>query len=353
MAIGTAFVTGVDSMRAVVVKSYGGPEVLRIEQITTPRPASGEVLIETAAAGVGFGDTLRRQGLAGANRPPFIPGYDVVGRIAALGPGVTGWNVGDRVAAYVTYGGYADAVCAPADGLIRVPEGVADDIAVALVLNYGTAYQLLRRAAEVEKGQSVVVTSAAGGVGTAVLDISRALGLSAVGLAAPAKHPVVRQFGGFPVDHRAADAVSQVRRALAERGADAVLDGIGGRHLWQSRAMAAKSGRVILFGVAGTVANGRKRPLGLLPTIVALGTMSLMGSPSIRTYASADEQTKRRAQYASDLNELFAMAAEGRLRPLIDRRIALHEVAAAHREIEAGATSGKIVIAMGERSQTA
>jgi NADPH:quinone reductase len=330
------------TMNAVVVRGFGGPDVLRVEQAPVPRPGRGEVLIETRAAGIAFGDTLRRQGLAGAMRPPLIPGYDVVGRIAALGPGVSGWTIGERVGAYVEYGGYAQAVVASTEALVRVPEGLDDTTAVALVLNYGTAYQMLHHMAEVERGQRVVVTSAAGGVGTAVLDLARALGVEAVGLASPTKHDLVRQFGGLPVDYRDPAVLDKVRAALGGKGADAVFDGIGGGHLWRSRAMTAKRGRVILFGVASM--DGRSSIFGMVPTLFALLSMKLLGGPAVRPYFSTAEQAKRRARYAADVGALFAMARDGRIRPLIHRTIALDDVAEAHRELAAGGVVGKIVI---------
>jgi NADPH:quinone reductase-like Zn-dependent oxidoreductase len=341
------------TMNAVFVRRFGGPDVLGVEQVPVPRPGRGEVLIETRAAGIAFGDTLRRQGLSGAARPPFIPGYDVVGRIAALGPGVSGWTIGERVGAYVEYGGYAQAVLASTEALVRVPEGLDDTTAVALVLNYGTAYQMLRHAAEVRPGQRVVVTSAAGGVGTAVLDLARALGIEAVGLASPAKHDLVRQFGGRPVDYRDPAVVDKVRAALGGKGADAAFDGIGGSHLWRSRAMTAKRGRVILFGVAST--DGRSSALemafGMAPTLFALLSMKLLARPSVRLYFSSGEQAKRRARYAADVGALFAMARDGRIRPLIHRTIALDDIADAHRELAAGRVVGKIVIDLaGEKS---
>jgi len=250
----------------------------------------------------------------------------------------------------VTYGGYAEAVCAPAAALVRVPRSMGDADAVALVLNYGTAYQLLCRAAEVHPGGSVVVTSAAGGVGTAVLDIARALGVQAVGLASAHKQAVVEQFGAKAVDYRGIDAVYKVRAALGGKGAAAALDGVGGAHLWRSRAMASKRGRIVLFGVAGTVAGGRKRTFGMVPTVAAVLTMPLLGGPRVRTYVSTDEQIKRRDRYVADLGQLFAMTDGRRLQPLIHGEIRLEDVAEAHHEIEAGRVTGKIVITLHEPS---
>lgn len=332
-------------MDAVFVRRYGDPAALSLEQAPVPRPQAGEVLIETRFAGVAFGDTLRRQGLAGAARPPFIPGYDVVGRIAALGPGVSGWTVGERVGAYVEHGGYARAVAVSTKTLVRVPDGLDDKTAVALILNYGTAYQMLHHAAEVKPGQTVVVTSAAGGVGTALLDVARALGVTAVGLASSAKHDIVRRFGATPVDYRDPLVLDKVRAALGGKEADAMFDGIGGSHLWRSRAMTARRGRVILFGVTNT--DGRSGALAIAPTAFAVMAMKLLRGPAVRPYVSTSEQAKRRARYAADVGTLFAMARDGRIRPLIHRTVALENVADAHRELAAGGVAGKIVIELG------
>lgn len=333
-------------MRAVVVQAYGGAEALSLESRSEPAPGLGEVRIATTRAGVAFGDTLRRQGLVGARRPPFVPGYDVVGRIAALGLGVSGWAVGDRVAAFVEYGGYAEAVCAGADVLVRVPDGLDDTTAVALVLNYGTAIQMIRHAGGLSRGMSLVVTSAAGGVGAAVLDLAKAFGIRAVGLASSGKLDIVRLNGGLPVDATSPDLVRQVRSVLGPGGADVVLDGIGGGHLWRSRRMAKRNGKVVLFGVAGVVARGRKRRLGLLPTAFNLMAMRMLGGPEVVAYVSTQEHARRRDRFMSDLRDVFALAAAGRLHPLVARTVPLEQAAQAHRDLEAGAVVGKLVLAV-------
>ncbi|WP_374572175.1 zinc-binding dehydrogenase [Phenylobacterium sp.] len=333
-------------MRAIVVKAYGGADALALEHRQAPEPGPGEVRIATTRAGVAFGDTLRRQGLAGARRPPFTPGYDVVGRIAALGEGVRDWAIGDRVAAFVEYGGYAEAVCARADALIRIPDALDDTAAVGLVLNYGAAIQMIRHAGGLERGKSLVVTSAAGGVGAAVLDLARAFGIQAVGLASARKLEAVRLNGALAVDSSRKDAAAEVRRLLGSTGADAALDGIGGAHLWRSRRMAKRHGKIILFGVAGAVARGRKRALGLLPTILSLAAMRVLGGPRVVSYVSTIEHARRRQRFVSDLREVFDHAADGRLHPLIARTVPLAQAAQAHRDLEAGAVVGKIVLAV-------
>jgi NADPH2:quinone reductase len=148
--------------------------------------------------------------------------------------------------------------------------------------------------------------------------------------------------------------VDKVRAALGGKGADAVFDGVGGGHLWRSRAMTAKRGRVILFGV--TSMDGRSSALGIAlgmaPTVFALLSMKVLGQPAVRLYFSTAEQAKRRARYAADVGALFAMARDGRIRPLIHRTIALDDIADAHRELAAGRVVGKIVIDLtGARSR--
>ena len=150
-------VGGAELMR-VVVQRYGGPEVLRLIDEPPREPQAGEIRVRVHAAGVGFPDVLMREGTyPGGPEPPFTPGYDLVGDVDAVGDGVSGVHIGERVAALTVYGAYADMVCVPANEVVRVPEGLAAAEAVSLVLNYVTAYQLMHRAAQVRVGERMLV----------------------------------------------------------------------------------------------------------------------------------------------------------------------------------------------------
>ena len=187
--------------RQVLLTGVGGPEVLEVVERDAPEPGRGEVRVRVLAAGVAFADVLMRHGkYPGAPKIPFTPGYDLVGEVEKLGEGVGGVTVGQRVAALTQVGSYAQRVVVAAEELVPVPDGVDPAEAVALVLNYVTAYQMLHRVAEVRPGERILVHGAAGGVGTALLDLGRLGGLEAYGTASAAKHDAVRRFRATPID---------------------------------------------------------------------------------------------------------------------------------------------------------
>ncbi|MCA9523975.1 MAG: zinc-binding dehydrogenase, partial [Myxococcales bacterium] len=244
--------------RVVLVRGRGGPDVLHVVQREVPTPRSKAVRIRVEAAGVAFGDVMRRRGVLA---PPgaFTPGYDVVGVIDAVGETVSGDWLGRRVAAMmpsVGLGGYADHVCVPADRLARVPDGVPPAEAVALGLNYITAYQLLHRFSPVRAGQRILIHGAAGGVGTALLELGEKLGLEMYGTASSAKHDLVRERGGVPIDYRSEDFVSRVAELTHGGGVDVVFDSIGGAHLRRSYQTLRPRGTLVSFGVSGDLSRG-------------------------------------------------------------------------------------------------
>jgi len=333
-------------IRKVVIRDFGGPEVLKVERVPRPEPEPGKVRIAVRTAGVAFGDTLRREGRNWDQKPPVTVGYDVAGTIDAVGANVTGWQEGERVAAFCNFGGYAEAIAVSPETLARIPDAVDDVTAVALTLNYGTALQMMRHVAKLKKGDCIVLTSAAGGVGTALLDLARELGIRAIGLASAGKHDTVRAFGGLPVDYRRSDVVEEVRKLTGGTGADVTFDGVGGTHLLRSRAMTRRDGRLVVFGVASTLPGGRPNRAGMLPTYLAVGAMRAMPGPSAEIYVSTESAQANPARFTKDMSDLFQMAAEGRLHPLIHSRIPLDGIADAHRDLADASVAGKIVIDM-------
>src|SRR5437660_4636158 len=172
-----------DRMKRVVVDHFGGPEVLRVVEEDAPRPGPGEVRVRVLAAGVSFTDAQLRAGtyLPGAPKPPFTPGYELVGVVEELGPGCSRLRVGDRVGALTVWGADAERVCVPEAGAVEVPEDLDPAEVLCLVFTYMTAYQLLHRTAKVKPGEAVLVHGAAGRVGTAVLELGRVAGLRLYG----------------------------------------------------------------------------------------------------------------------------------------------------------------------------
>src|SRR5262245_61164886 len=217
--------------RRVVVKRTGAPEVMQIVEDDLPAPGRGQVCVKILAADVSFSDVnLRRGRYPGAPRPPFTPGYAMAGVVDRLGPETTGPAVGDPVAALTFYGSYSQHLSLSPAELVAVPEGVDPAEAVCLVLNYVAAYQMLHRVARVARAQRVLVHGAAGGVGTAFLELGQVAGLEVFGTASRPKHDLVARLGATPIDYRAEDFVRRIADITGGVGVDAAFDPMGSAH---------------------------------------------------------------------------------------------------------------------------
>src|SRR5215470_2986741 len=330
----------------VVIARYGPPDVLALIREPLPVPRAGEVRIRVEAAGVSFGDVAQRANLffAGAPPMPYTPGYDVVGHVDAVGDGVREAAVGDRVAVLTMFGGYARYVCVPSSWLVPIPAHLDASLAVAVILNYTTAWQMLRRVAHVRAGQTVLVYGASGGVGSAVLDVARHLHLEVAAAASKRWHAALRNQAALLFDERdprSADAV----RAFRPGGYDAAFDGIGGSHLWNTRSFVARHGKVVAFGVAGAVKPGGKRRLTEVARLaILLGLTRLWPYPGVELYAMDQRIKVRRDEITADLRELIGLVAVGRLSPRNGATFPLREVVRAHQLLESRNNMGKIVL---------
>src|SRR5215510_9367449 len=241
----------------IIVTHYGGPEALRVVEEDCPVPKPGEVRVRVLAAGVSLPDLMMREGMHPETpRLPFTPGWDLIGVVDRLGDGIAGIEPGQRVAALPITGAYAEFVCLPQRELVPVPSGLDAAEAVSLVLNYVTAYQMMHRSAHVRAGQRVLVHGAAGGVGTALLQLGRIAGLEMYGTCSARNASAVCELGCKPIDYQQQDFVQEIRRLTGD-GVDVVFDGIGGRHIWRSRKALRRGGRVVAYGLTGSLRGGR------------------------------------------------------------------------------------------------
>src|SRR5438094_6551928 len=209
-------------MKRVVVNRYGGPEVVTVVEADVPVPGPGEVRVKVLAAGVSFTDTQLRAGTyLGGPKPPFTPGYELVGVVEELGPGCSRLKVGERVAALTVWGADAERVCVPETYTVEVPEDLDPAEVVTLVLPYVTAYQLLHPVARVKSGETVLVHGAAGRVGTAVLELGALAGLGLYGTASARDRAAVERLGTVAVDYRNEDFLARAR-SLPGKGVDVV-----------------------------------------------------------------------------------------------------------------------------------
>src|SRR5438874_2137817 len=227
----------------IIVTYYGGPDALQVVEEECPEPQAGEVRVRVLAAGVSLPDVMMREGVHPETpRLPFTPGWDLVGVVERLGDGIAGLALGQSVAALPITGAYAECICLPARELALVPSGVDAAEAVSLVLNYVTAFQMLHRSAHVRAGQRVLMHGAAGGVGTALVQLGRLAGLEMYGTCASRGTSAVSDLGGIPIDYQQQDFVKEIHD-LTSQGVDVVFDSVGGTHIWRSRKALRPGGR--------------------------------------------------------------------------------------------------------------
>jgi NADPH:quinone reductase len=338
----------------IIVRRYGGADALEVVTENDPAPKRGEARIRVQAAGVALPDVMMRQGIHPETPPvPFTPGWDLVGVVDALGPGTSGVEIGERVAALPIFGAYAEYLCLRARDLVPVPAGLDAAEAVSLVLNYVTAYQMLHRSAGVKAGQRVLIHGAAGGVGTALLQLGRLAGVEMFGTCSARGAAAVSDLGATPIDYRSLDFVEEIDRATGD-GVDAVFDGIGGAHLWRSRRALRPGGRVVAYGLTGAVreqapgsqgggARHRFRAIAMFARYTAAGWL-LPGRRRVVTYSIQWLERLRPGLFRQDLIALFELLRERRIVPLIAQRFPLVEARAAQELLERGGVTGKLVL---------
>ena len=333
----------------IVGSRHGGPDVLKVLEEDISEPQAGEVRVKVLAAGVSAYDLMfRRSGrLPGTPRVPFTLGEDVVGVVDKLGEGVSTVEPG-RMVAGATFslgvgGGYAEHVCMPADEWVPVPPGLDPAETVCLVINYLTADVMLHRAAKVQQGERVLVHGAAGGVGTALLELGKLARLEMYGTASKTNFDLVSTFGATPIDYRNEDFVERIRE-LASGGVDVVFDPIGGaRQVWRSYKAVRKGGRLVWFGVAAA----KKHGLRVIPfTLAVIGLLKLL--PDGKRVPTAPDLSKDNAGYRKVLGELLGLLKAGKIKPIVAARIPLVEAARAHELLERGGYAGKVVLVTGD-----
>ena len=296
----------------IIVPRYGGPEELRVIEEERPEPKQGEVRVRVLAAGVAYPDLLMREGLHPEKPPlPFTPGWDLIGVVDRLGKGVSGIEPGQIIAALPISGAYAEFVCLPQRELVPVPSGLDAAEAVSLVLNYITAYQMMHRSAQVRPGQRVLIHGAAGGVGSALLQLGRLAGLEMYGTCSSQRASAVSDLGGIPIDYRHLDFVKEIHR-VTSAGVDVVFDGIGGPHMWRSRQALRPPGKVVVYGLTsslsgGRLASGRRHRLQGIAIygLYIAGSWLLPGRKQLIPYSIQWLKRLRPALFRQDLIALF------------------------------------------------
>ncbi|MGW8729384.1 NAD(P)H-quinone oxidoreductase [Streptomyces sp. NPDC055808] len=323
-------------MYAITIPEPGGPEALVWAEVPDPVPGEGEVLVEVAAAAVNRADVLQRQGFysppAGAS--PY-PGLECSGRIAALGPGVSGWSVGDEVCALLSGGGYAQKVAVPAGQLLPVPEGVDLASAAALPEVVCTVWSNVFMVSHLRPGETLLVHGGASGIGTMAIQLGKAVGAKvAVTAGGPDKLARCAELGAdILIDYREQDFVDEVLKATDGVGADVILDIMGAKYLERNVRALAVNGRLAIIGLQG----GAKAELNLgalLTKRAAVTATSLRGRPA----------AEKAAIVAAVREHVWPLISGGRVRPVVDRTLPLADAAEGHRVLEASSHVGKVLL---------
>lgn len=343
--------------RRVVATRRGGPEVLEIVEDGLPEPEREQVRVRILATGVSFADLLMREGVHPETPHGTITlGWDLIGVIDKLGADVSGVIQGDTVAALPMLGGYADYICLRPDQLVAVPTSLDPAEAVAMVLNYITAYQMLHRSAKAQPGQRILIHGAGGGIGTALLQLGRLLDLTMYGTVSQRSFETVTTFGGIPIDYIHADFVKEIEQ-LTDDGVDIAFDGIGGAHVWRSFKSVRPGGTVVAYGLTSSLRGGRlagglrHRFHGITkPLLYAVLAWCLPGRRRIRAYSIQRRMWRHPDWFREDLTTLFELLGDGKIKPLIAARMPLAKAKQAHELLAGGSVTGKIVLLCGEKN---
>jgi len=332
----------------IVLKAFGAPEELELESVDAlPEPGTGEVRVRVLVTSAAFTDVMIRKGMYPdvREKPPFVPGYDMVGIIDAVGSETSGFVLGDRVADLTTIGAYSEYICLPAERLTKVPEGVSDEDALAMILSAVTPFQMLNRVARAKSGQRILIHGAGGAVGTAMLQLAHNAGITTFGTDIAQKHDLIRQFGGTPIDANAPDLAQAITDAVGD-GVDFAFDPLGGDSLSRSLHALSPGGMLVAYGFQNEVlGRGGSIPIDF----VKLKLWDWLPNGHATAFYSIGAMRRKHPEwFREDLATLFGMLAEGRIASVVAEILPLKEVRRAHELLEAGQVAGKLVMRVSE-----
>jgi NADPH2:quinone reductase len=319
-------------MQAIRLLNVGGPEVMMLREVPTPVPAAGQVLINIAAGGVNFIDLYVREGRYG-NQPPFTPGQEAAGTVAAVGEGVTTVKTGDRVAWCSVLGTYAQFALAPADRVVPIPDGVSFEQAAAVMLQGMTAHYLAHTAYTIRPGDEILIHAGAGGVGLLLTQVAKSLGARVlVTVSSEGKGALCRDAGADEVIlYTQVDFATEVQRLTAGRGLAVVYDAVGKTTFDKSLLSLKSRGTLVLYGSA----SGPVPPFD--PERLAKEALYLT-RPLLGAY------TATRLELLTRATDILNAVMEGGLRVRVERTYPLAEAAQAHRDLESRKTTGKLLL---------
>jgi len=324
--------------KSVVATKRGGPEVLQVLENDLRPPAANEARIKVLAAGVGRTDINYRYGLSPfAPKVPFVPGYEMMGIVDAIGDRVTKVAIGDRVAALIGHGGYSEMIYLRQEHLAPVPPSLDPAEVVTIILNYVSAYQMLHHVAKVKAGDKVLVNGASGGMGTALLELGKMAGLKMYGTASQNKHDILKEFGATPIDYRNQDFVEVIRQA-EPNGLDFVFEGIGGEQDDRALSILRSGGKLVSYAAPARLFSMVK------DLFKRMKVNYLSKGKTSEFYGITALYLWDKKPFMEDLPKLFKLLEEGKIKPVIAARFPLLEARKANEMLERGQVTGNLVL---------
>ena len=322
-------------MKALLCTELGSLEKLAVRDVPPPRPGPGQVLVEVRASSLNFPDVLMVQGLYQLKPPlPFAPGTELAGVVKALGENVTGFGVGDRVLGFCGWGGFAEECLAPAERLMPLPPGMDFEIGAAFGLTYCTSLHALQDCGRLKRGETLLVLGAAGGVGSAAVELGRLMGARVIAAASSDdKLELCKQLGaGETINYATEDLRQRLRELTGDKGVDVVYDPVGGPYTEAAFRSTAWGGRLLVVGFA----------TGEIPKIPL--NLALLRERSIVGVYWGDWTRRDPAGHARNVEQLVRWFAEGKIKPVISERVALREAPAAMARLARRQVKGKVVV---------
>ena len=331
------------SYKRIVITQFGEPDVMQlVEEPKLPEPKDNEVRVKVLYTSANFTDVMIRKGMYPEvkEKPPFSPGYDMVGVVDRVGENVTRFSEGDKVADMTVIGAYSEYICVPENRLIHLPDKVDPAEAVSTILSYVTAYQMLHRIAKIKKGQKILVHGAGGAVGLAMLQLGKLMNLEMYGTASSSKHQLISGYGAKPIDYRERDFASYIKNNTS-KGVDAVFDPIGGKNFKKSFSILKKQGKLVAYGFYNTVMGyGGSIPMDFMK----LQLRNILPNGKSATFYSIGALRKKHPDwFREDLTTLFKMLAEKKIKPHVAGHYPLEKAQEVHQLIEEAKIKGKIV----------
>jgi NADPH:quinone reductase len=325
--------------RAGVVTKAGGPDVLEIRDLPLAEPRHGELRVRIRAAGIGATDlTILAGQYRFAPKLPIVGGYEIAGEVDAIGPDVKGFRIGQRVAALTVHGGFAEYIVREARHFVPIPDGVSDVEAAAVILNYVTAWQMIHRVAKLERGARALVTGAAGGVGTALLQLLGLAGATAYGTASLPKQALVASLGAIPLDYRQGPA-DRLVRARESDGVDVAFDAIGGRSISQCLGAVRRGGLVVGYGFIAASSQ-----LAQMRMFFDVFVGSWLRGRRGAFYGITLRYRRDPQPFLEDLPKIFDLIAQRQIAPIIAATFPLARTREALEWLASGTAAGKIVL---------